>query len=68
MPAVVRAGLLVASRQARYGPGDLAADPLEPARECPRWSRQAKYSLGSITADPLEPARKCPRWSGQGRS
>ena len=53
---------------ARGGQGRLlviAADPLEPARECPRWPRQATSPPGNTAADPLEPARDCPRWSAQ---
>ncbi len=45
---------------ARGGQGRLlviAADPLEPARECPRWPRQATSPPGNSVADPLEAAR-----------
>ena len=45
------------SRQATYAPGNIAADPLKPARQCLRWSRQATYPPGNIVAGPLEHAQ-----------
>ena len=58
MPAVVRAGLLVASRWARYRPGDIAADPYEHAGTGSQ--RHGGHARGSGEA-----ARECPGWSRQ---